>query len=48
MRGNSGIGKEWNEQANAFAEYIVGKTVDEVKGIAVKKAYQQKKTYNHL
>ncbi|MGI6731566.1 MAG: hypothetical protein ACOX5F_06715 [Anaerovoracaceae bacterium] len=35
MRGNSGIGKEWNEQANAFAEYIVGKTVDEVKGIAV-------------
>ncbi|MGC4019850.1 MAG: hypothetical protein QM793_11910 [Muricomes sp.] len=31
----SSIGKEWNEQANAFAEYVVGKTVDEVKGIAV-------------
>ena len=31
----SGIGKEWNEQANAFAAYVVGKTVDEVKGIAV-------------
>jgi hypothetical protein len=31
----SGIGKEWNEQANAFADYVVGKTVDEVKGIAV-------------
>ncbi len=31
----SGIGKEWNEQANAFAAYVVGKTVDDVKGIAV-------------
>lgn len=31
----SGIGKEWNEQADAFAAYVVGKTVDEVKGIAV-------------
>jgi len=31
----STIGKEWNEQANAFADYVVGKTVDEVKGIAV-------------
>ena len=31
----SAIGKEWNEQANAFAAYVVGKTVDEVKGIAV-------------
>lgn len=31
----SPIGKEWNEQANAFADYVVGKTVDEVKGIAV-------------
>lgn len=35
LKGKSGIGKEWNEQANAFAEYVVGKTVDEVKGIAV-------------
>ncbi|HAX51981.1 hypothetical protein [Muricomes intestini] len=31
----SSIKKEWNEQADAFAEYAVGKTVDEVKGIAV-------------
>ena len=31
----SGIGKEWYEQADAFATYVVGKTVDEVKGIAV-------------
>ncbi len=31
----SGIGKEWNEQAAAFAEFVVGKTVEEVKGIAV-------------
>lgn len=31
----SKIGKEWNEQADAFAAYVIGKTVDEVKGIAV-------------
>ncbi|MGX8700981.1 hypothetical protein [Caproiciproducens sp.] len=31
----SGIKKEWNEQADAFAGYVVGKTADEVKGIAV-------------
>ena len=31
----SSIGKEWNEQADAFAAFVVGKTVDEVKGIAV-------------
>ncbi len=31
----SGIGKEWNDQANAFAAYVIGKTVDEVKGIAL-------------
>lgn len=31
----SPIGKEWNEQAAAFANYVVGKTLDEVKGIAV-------------
>lgn len=35
MGAKSGIGKEWFEQANAFADYVVGKTVDEVKGIAV-------------
>ena len=35
MKQASGIGKEWNEQAAAFAAYCVGKTVDEVQGIAV-------------
>ncbi len=35
MASASGIGKEWNEQAAAFAKYCIGKTVDEVKGIAV-------------
>lgn len=35
MRAASGIGKEWNEQARAFADYIVGKTINEVSGIAV-------------
>jgi predicted small lipoprotein YifL len=35
MLKNSKIGKEWNEQADAFAAYVVGKTVEEVKGIAV-------------
>jgi len=31
----SKIGKEWNEQATALADYVVGKTVEEVKAIAV-------------
>lgn len=31
----SAIGKEWNEQAEAYAKYVVGKSVDEIKGIAV-------------
>ena len=31
----SAIGKEWNEQTAAFAAYTVGKTADEVTGIAV-------------
>lgn len=31
----SSIGKEWNEQANAFAEYCIGKTAEEISGIAV-------------
>ena len=31
----SKIGKEWNEQAAAFAKYVEGKTVKEIKGIAV-------------
>lgn len=35
MKGQSGIGKEWYEQADFFADYVIGKTADEVKGIAV-------------
>ncbi|MFR4352697.1 MAG: hypothetical protein ACLT3H_13700 [Roseburia sp.] len=35
MKVASSIGKEWNEQAAAFAQYAVGKTVDEVNGIAL-------------
>lgn len=35
MKKASAIGKEWYEQADAFAEYCIGKTADEVKGIAV-------------
>jgi hypothetical protein len=35
MKKASSIGKEWYEQANAFAEYVVGKTASEVKSIAI-------------
>lgn len=35
MRKASSIQKEWKEQVNAFAEYCVGKTVEEMNGIAV-------------
>ena len=35
MKAASGIGKEWNEQAAAFASYVTGKTLDEAMGIAV-------------
>lgn len=35
MKGVSGIGKEWYEQAQAFADYCVGKTAEEVRGIAL-------------
>ena len=35
MKKASGIGKEWNEQAAAFCEYVTGKTVEEVTGIAL-------------
>lgn len=35
MKAASGIGKEWYEQAAAMEEYVIGKTVEEVKGIAV-------------
>lgn len=35
MGAKSAIKKEWNEQADAFAAYVIGKTAAEVKGIAV-------------
>jgi ribosomal protein L7Ae-like RNA K-turn-binding protein len=35
MKKASKIGKEWNEQAAALAKYVVGKTVREIKGIAM-------------
>ena len=35
MRAASPIGKEWNEQATAFATYLTGKTAAEVSGIGV-------------
>ena len=39
MNKASAIGKEWNEQAEAFAQYVIGKTVAEVAGIAVSEGY---------
>ncbi len=38
MRAASAIGAEWNEQAAAFAAYCTGKTLDELKGMAVTEA----------
>ena len=35
MKKASSIGKEWFEQANAFAAYAVGKTAEQITGIAV-------------
>jgi len=35
MKKASSIGKEWNEQADAMAKYVVGKTLDQVKSIAM-------------
>ena len=35
MRKASSIGKEWNEQAAGFCAYVTGKTVAEIKGLAV-------------
>jgi hypothetical protein len=35
MKAASGIGKEWYEEANFFANYVKGKTAAEVSGIAV-------------
>ena len=35
LKSYSEVGKEWDEQTAAFCEYITGKTVEEVKGIAL-------------
>lgn len=35
MKAASGIGKEWYEQAEALEQYVIGKTAEEVAGIAV-------------
>lgn len=37
MKKVSKIGKEWNEQAAAFAKYVIGKTPDQVANITVNK-----------
>lgn len=39
MKKASPIGKEWFEQANALETYIIGKTIDEVKGIKLDAGY---------
>jgi len=39
MRSDSPIGKEWYEQAEALEKYVIGKTVDQVKGISLDKGY---------
>ena len=39
MKKASTIGKEWNEQAAAFAAYVTGKTAADVAGIAVSEGY---------
>ena len=38
MKSRSALGLEWNEQAAYFAEYVTGKTADQVAGIAVDEA----------
>ena len=35
MKKASSIGKEWYEQVQALADYVEGKTLDEIRGIAV-------------
>ena len=38
MRIASPIGKEWDEQADHFVAYCIGKTIDEIKGVALTEA----------
>ncbi|MDR1558254.1 MAG: hypothetical protein LBS84_00910 [Clostridiales bacterium] len=44
MKQASAIGKEWYEQATALAEWCVGKTVDEVKGLKIKAVNEEHTT----
>lgn len=39
MKGASPIGKEWYEQAAALEDYVIGKTLEEVKGIKIEGGY---------
>lgn len=39
MRDASPIGKEWDEQAEALEKYVIGKTLTEIKGIAIDGGY---------
>ncbi len=39
MKKASPIGKEWNEQAQAFAAYVTGKSLAEIKGIAISEGH---------
>lgn len=39
MKGHSEIGKEWDEQAKALEDYVTGKTLEDVKGIAINGGY---------
>lgn len=39
MKGQSAIGKEWNEQAAFMSAYVVGKTLAEVEAIAIDGGY---------
>ena len=35
LKAYSGIGKEWNEQVEAFCKYVTGKTIEEIQNIAL-------------
>jgi hypothetical protein len=39
MKGNSGIGKEWNEQSAFMSSYIVGKTAADIEAIELAEGY---------
>ena len=39
MKGASAIGKEWDEQIAAFEEWVIGKTLEDVKALAIDGGY---------